>query len=438
VTAFVLVGQFPQVLLRDDSRRAAWPEAARGRKAVCRLKRLQCGATNGLRSKPGWPRWSRQVDLAMPARAGYLEQGSETVEQPPPAARRLRLKSFGEDMRRSVTPSIVVAAIGLLGGCALRYFTDPADEASVVNYLRSGIHGMGLALSGWAVHLYFTSRSSEWMRRWPLVVEIAVQSVVMAIVVATVAMVLQAVLYGHRIEAAWLIDGFPRVVGFAFVMSVVFGAAFELTRLIGSRVLLNVILGRYRRPTREQRVLLFLDLAGSTSLAESMGELRMHQLLTRFFFDIDEPILAHGGEVHAYVGDEVIVTWPVAARESERNYLDCFFAIQDRIAEKAEEYRREFGLVPTFRAGLHAGPVVISECGDSRRQIAYFGDTMNVAARLQGHCKEAGRVLLVSADLLRLERPGDDLVVEALGPTQLRGRAAAVEVFAVRRRLAGA
>jgi class 3 adenylate cyclase len=164
-----------------------------------------------------------------------------------------------------------------------------------------------------------------------------------------------------------------------------------------------------------------------------MGELRMHQLLTRFFFDIDEAILAHGGEVHAYVGDEVIVTWRVGATGSERRYLDCFFAIQDRIAEKAASYRREFGLVPNFRAGLHAGPVVISECGDSRRQIAYFGDTMNVTARLQEHCKEVGRALLVSADLLRLVRPGNDLVVEALGPTQLRGRAA-VEVFAVERR----
>jgi adenylate cyclase len=342
-------------------------------------------------------------------------------------------------MRRSVAPSAVMAVIGLLAGCAFRYFADNSDQATLANYLRSGIHGMGLALTGWAVHLYFTSRSSGWLRRWPLIVEIAVQSVVMAIVVATVAMILQFALYDNWIEATWLITDFPRIIGLTFVMSVLIGSTFELSRLVGSRVLINVILGRYRRPTREQRVFLFLDLVGSTSLAESMGELRMHDLLTRFFFDIDEAILAHGGEVHAYVGDEVIVTWRLAAKMSERRYLDCFFAIQDRIAEKADLYRREFGLVPMFRAGLHAGPVVISECGDSRRQIAYFGDTMNVAARLQEHCKKVGRALLVSADLLRFVRPGSDVVVEALGPTPLRGREAAVEVFAVeRRRLADA
>ena len=108
--------------------------------------------------------------------------------------------------------------------------------------------------------------------------------------------------------------------------------------------------------------------------------------------------------------------------------------LQKFVTTTVANARREFGLVPNFRAGLHAGPVVISECGDSRRQVAYFGDTMNVAARLQGYCKEVGRALLVSADLLRLVHPGSNLVVEALGPTQLRGRAAPVEVFAVERR----
>lgn len=337
-------------------------------------------------------------------------------------------------MRSSLRPWIVVAVIGILGGCTYRYFVDVTGENSFVNYLRSSVHGIGLAFSGWTVHLHFTSRSSEWVRRWPLVVEIVVQSVAMAVVVATVAMALQVILYGHRIESTWLITDFPRIVAVTFAASIVVGAASELTRLIGGRVLFNVIIGRYRRPVREERVLLFLDLAGSTSLAEKMGELRMYQLLTQFFFDIDGAIRAHGGEVHAYVGDEVIVTWRVADKMSERRYLDCFFAIQDRIAEKAVSYRREFGLVPNFRAGLHAGPVVISECGDSRRQVTYFGDTVNVTARLQEYCKEAGRALLVSADLLRLVRPGSDLVVEALGPTQLRGRAAAVEVFAVARR----
>jgi len=244
---------------------------------------------------------------------------------------------------------------------------------------------------------------------------------------------LQAALYGQRIEATWLLARFPQIVTLGFFASLLVVAAFELTRLVGGRVLFNVALGRYRTPTREERVLMFLDLAGSTSLAEEMGELRVQSLLTRFFFDIDGAIVAHGGEVHAYVGDEVIVTWPLDNKMSEVRCIDCFFAITDCIAGKADSYRHEFGMVPSFRAGLHAGPVVISECGSSRRQLAYFGDTVNVTARLQEYCKEAGRDLLVSADLLSHMRPSPDLVVEPLGQAQLRGRAAAIEVFAVQR-----
>jgi class 3 adenylate cyclase len=341
-------------------------------------------------------------------------------------------------MRRYLGPVIVLTLLGFLFGGLYRHFFDPAVEETVAFYVRSCVHGAALALSGWTVHLYFTSRSSAWLRRWPLAVELVIRSLAMALVIASVAIILEVILYGYtrglgmRMLLFWLVDDFPRIMAVSFILSIVIGIAYELTRLIGIGVLFDVFLGRYRRPVREQRVLLFLDLAGSTTLAEQMGELRVQDLLTRFFYDIDEAIVAHGGEVHAYVGDEVIVTWPVSERP-KRSYVDCFFAIEDRIAALAGRYKDEFGLVPEFRASLHAGPVVISECGDSRRQVAYFGDTMNVAARLQAHCKAAGRRLLVSAELVRLLPKAGDFLVEPLGATELRGRAAPIEVFGVAR-----
>ena len=338
-------------------------------------------------------------------------------------------------MRREIRPTVFLAIVGLLGGIAYRYFLDDPTEATLPYYLRSSFHGMGMALAGWGVHLYFTSRRSEWVSRWPLMADLAVRSATMAIVVASAALVLQAALYGEWIETKWLIEQFPLIVAIGFLGALLVGSAFELIRLVGSRVLFNVALGRYRSPVREARVLMFLDLANSTSLAESMGELRVQNLLTRFFFDIDGAIVAHGGEVHAYVGDEVIVTWPLDERMSGGRCIDCFFAIADIIAERADSYRQEFGMVPSFRAGLHAGHVVISECGSSRRQLAYFGDTVNVTARLQEHCKEVGRNLLVSADLLRDMKLKPAFAVEPLGEARLRGRAAAIEVFAVERRI---
>jgi adenylate cyclase len=228
-------------------------------------------------------------------------------------------------MRRLVTPSIVIALVAMIVGFIYRHFADDPADATLPNYARSGLHAMGIALSGWAVHLYFISRRSEWIRRWPLWFELCLRSLLMAIVVAIAVVTLQVALYSNRLEAAWLAAKFPQIFGISLIMSIVVGAIFELTQLVGSWVLLNVVIGRYRRPKREARALMFLDLSGSTSLAESMGELRTYDFLARFFFDIDEAILAHGGEVHAYVGDEVIVTWPLTGPASAAGCIDCFF-----------------------------------------------------------------------------------------------------------------
>ena len=86
----------------------------------------------------------------------------------------------------------------------------------------------------------------------------------------------------------------------------------------------------------------------------------------------------------------------MASNQRNAQSLRCFFAVDDTIAELAPAYAREFGFAPRFRAGNHAGPIVISECGDTKRQIAYFGDTMNVAARLCEHSKAAGEALVAS------------------------------------------
>ena len=136
--------------------------------------------------------------------------------------------------------------IGLLVGMAYRYFIDGPIEATVANYLRSSFHGMGMTLAGWGVHLYFTSRRSEWISKWPLLMDLAVRSATMAVVVASVVLSLEALLYWHRIETKWLIGEFPGIVAIAFFASLLVVSAFELTRLVGSRVLFNVALGRYR------------------------------------------------------------------------------------------------------------------------------------------------------------------------------------------------
>jgi class 3 adenylate cyclase len=331
---------------------------------------------------------------------------------------------------------LLLAAV--LIGIAYRYLFDPRDARTLPNYTRSALHAIGLAGAGWAVYLMFDavprSRLAGALRRLPLSVEFVAKALAMTAVLTIVAVGLQFALYPAPPPPVWFGDQLPRIVGIALVVSLLVGAIFALRRLVGGPVLVSLLLGTYHRPRREQRIVMFLDIESSTALAERLGEERVHDLITEFFFDIDQAIGEHGGEVHAYVGDTVIVTWPLAD-DPVRNAraLRCFFAAEDRMTGLTPAYARKFGVAPRFRAGLHAGPVVISECGDMKRQIAYFGDTMNVAARLCDHCKTADEALLVSADLLRAAAAPPGLCIGTGANIALRGRQAPVDAHAVRR-----
>jgi class 3 adenylate cyclase len=346
---------------------------------------------------------------------------------------------FGRYIARRLRFLVALLIVGFLLGVAYRYFADA--EHDFVNYVRSGVHGVGITFTAWIVQAFFASgarsRVGASLRRLPVAAEIGIRSLVMWAALVVVGVLLQAVLYAepyglHWASVDWFRTHLPSFAVMGIGFSLVVNAVTETVRLIGRPMLASVLLGTYHRPTRENLIVMFLDLAGSTRLAEEMGELKVHDLLTRFFFDIDEPISDFGGAVHAYVGDEVIVAWPLE-KDPARNAraLACFFAIERKIAQLAPVYQRVFGVAPRFRAGLHAGPVIVSECGDAKRQLALFGDTMNVAARLCEQCKAADLRLIVSADLLRQTKIPADMKVGESVILALRGRQRPIEAHAV-------
>ena len=113
--------------------------------------------------------------------------------------------------------------------------------------------------------------------------------------------------------------------------------------------------------------------------------------------------------------------------------LACPFVARDLIAANAGRYRRRFGVVPEFRAALHCGEIVAGQIGDVRREIAYVGDTLNVAARLLEAAKELGRDVLVSADLLGRATLPPGVVAEPLPTLDVRGREAPLGIAALSR-----
>ncbi len=272
----------------------------------------------------------------------------------------------------------------------------------------------------------------EVLRRWPFGAVFAAKALVTTGLIL-IAYLLGGVFLFDRFDVETPLLDLARDTGYALGIGVVLQFLLMVRGIVGGRVLVNLLLGRYHRPLEEERVFMFLDVSGSTALAERLGGAGAYEMISRFFFDVAQVTRRYGGETHEYIGDEVVVTWPLSAGTEDARCLRCFFAIQDRIAAKAESYRRDFGAVPGFRAGLHGGPIVAGECGDDKREIVYFGDTINTAARIQEACKQFNRDLLVSGDLLDRMDLGVDLEAVSLGRTELRGRARPVELFAVER-----
>jgi adenylate cyclase len=267
------------------------------------------------------------------------------------------------------------------------------------------------------------------IRRWPLALWLLVRAALYAIVILGV-LALGAwigVLLGLP-PAASLLD---RNLAFALAISLAISIATTVRRVIGPR-LGRLLLGHYRRAREEQLVVLFMDLRGSTGLAERLGNERFVRLLDDIIFAASGPITENGGQIYQYVGDEIILTWPIGSSAIDPGCLACPFAILTAIAARAAEFERRYGAVPSFRIALHAGTLLVSELGDIKREIVLIGDVMNAASRILDICRETGQECLASAAVVtRLARPPAGLALASIGSVTLRGKSAPLELYAV-------
>jgi adenylate cyclase len=278
--------------------------------------------------------------------------------------------------------------------------------------------------------------AAGWLAGTPFLVNLAIKTLVYLVII----------LFGLLV-GAWLFPA-PREVGVAlpiergdvvFSFAAVLAIRFidDVNHLLGQNALLNFLTGRYHRPRLEERIFLFIDIEGSTALAERLGELVFHRLVNRFVVDVAAPIVAARGEIHRYVGDELIATWELADGIAGARCVRACFEALDRLAAVGPSYRREFGTTIRCRAGLHCGPVVTGEMGSVKKEIVFLGDTVNTAARILDFGRQTGHQVLASAALLdRLTLP-DGIGKRPLGELQLRGKASTVALCALGKTLGG-
>lgn len=225
------------------------------------------------------------------------------------------------------------------------------------------------------------------------------------------------------------VDTFWSSLLYSVVVSIIVNLALAITNLVGGRALLNFFTGRYHAPVEEERFVLFVDIAGSTGLAEQFGSLGIHRFLDRTFRVLSLPVVDHRGEVLAYVGDEMIVTWTRREGARDARPLRCFMAMRDELARKAGQFEREFGAAPRIRGSLHFGPVIIGEIGDVKRAIVFNGDVMNTTSRLEALSRDIPGGFVASRAAMEKFAAPTPVAMRDLGRLPIRGRVDGIDAM---------
>lgn len=150
--------------------------------------------------------------------------------------------------------------------------------------------------------------------------------------------------------------------------------------------------------------------------------------------DIASPIEAHLGEIYQYIGDEVVISWPLTEGIRDHNVLNCFFDIVDTIEGLSDNYHERYGLIPRFKAGMHYGKVSTGTIGTLKKEIIYTGDVLNTTSRIEGQCNQYKVNNLLSKDLIEALPEGNYFEFDKIGEISLRGKASYVTLYTSRRK----
>lgn len=206
----------------------------------------------------------------------------------------------------------------------------------------------------------------------------------------------------------------------------------QLNLVLGKGNLLRLIKGDFYMPRVELRLFMFIDLEGSTSLAEELGHLKYSRYIQDCFKDLSV-VAPYEAEIYQYVGDEVVLTWKITPNTDYSKCVEAFWSYEDQLLSRKDYYLETYGSKPKFKAGLHLGEVTTAEVGDIKREIAYHGDTINITARIQERCKSMDTSLLISEQLLNRLHLNGHIQAEFMAEEKLRGKKKPVKLFSLKR-----
>lgn len=234
------------------------------------------------------------------------------------------------------------------------------------------------------------------------------------------------IFYKNTFETPWLIQKIPEWI----ILFVLTQLVIEINEKYSPGVFIDIVLGKYQQPKDERRIIMFIDLRDSTVIAEKLGHKEYFKFIRDFIYYISIGLMEYGGRIYQYVGDEIVVSWP----DSRRNTRKCIYALieaRKSLNKHLNKFLHNYGVVPEYKVGIHTGEVTIGEIGIIKKDLVMSGDTMNTTARIRDACNELNQKFIVSKDFI----DGINLKnwqAENLGPIELKGKNATIELFALK------
>ena len=177
-------------------------------------------------------------------------------------------------------------------------------------------------------------------------------------------------------------------------------------------------------PLSTQATVMFTDVAGFTTLSEQVSPEELVEMLNEYFTVLADILEAHGGVITQFQGDGLLAVFNVPAPDPDHAAEAVRSAIE---MQRATANRTFSGHTLLSRIGVTTGKVVAGSVGTSGRlSYTIYGDTVNLASRLEQMNKQFGTKILVSQDTVTL---AGDFPFERIGEAEVRGRTEPVTLY---------
>jgi adenylate cyclase len=183
---------------------------------------------------------------------------------------------------------------------------------------------------------------------------------------------------------------------------------------------------------RKDATVLFADICGYTSFSEGQDPAYIVEVLNEFFNEAVEKVIDSKGYIDKYIGDCIMAAWgvPVGSMENDDavNAVTCALDIQKLIVSKERHFFTGKAQNLKVAIGMHTGSLVAGNLGSSSRMdYTMIGDTVNVAARLEG-VAQAGEVIITQSTRDKLS---DFFDLEKRTPVKVKGKAKPIQIYNV-------